>query len=180
MEDIKKIVIIGPESTGKSTLCQQLANHYQTSWCPEYAREYLMREGKHYTYDDLLKIAEGQVECEENNLLAAQNGLYFIDTNQYVMKVWCEVAFDQCHPWILKQISSRKYDLYLLCNTDLTWIEDELREYPDFRFREKLFKMYKDLLVNDGTPWAVISGQQNERLEMAIKIVDDFKERVCR
>ena len=63
--EIKKVVIIGPESTGKSTLCQQLAEHYQTNWCPEYAREYLLKHGMNYTYDDLLTIAKEQIALEE-------------------------------------------------------------------------------------------------------------------
>jgi NadR type nicotinamide-nucleotide adenylyltransferase len=172
MEGIKKIVIIGPECTGKSTLSRQLAEHFQTSWCPEYAREYLTKKGSSYQYDDLLQIAKGQLELEEKILHQAKNGLYFIDTNQYVMKIWCEIAFGQCHSWILEQIANSKYDLYLLCNTDIPWVADELREYPDTAFRQKLFLMYKDLLINNGTPWAVIEGQQDERLQKAIKIIN--------
>src|SRR5947208_3190923 len=64
-ETIKKIVVIGPESTGKSTLCKQLAGHFSTLWCPEYAREYLLIHGKHYTYNDLLTIAKGQLQLED-------------------------------------------------------------------------------------------------------------------
>ena len=63
---MKKFVIIGPECTGKSTLCEQLATHYHTLWCPEYAREYLLTHGKEYNYDNLLTIAKGQLALEEN------------------------------------------------------------------------------------------------------------------
>ena len=97
--------------------------------------------------------------------------LYFIDTDMYVMKVWCEVAFNNCHTWILKQIVARKYDLILLCDVDLPWIKDDLREYPDLNFRRKLFKMYQDLLINQGTKWAVISGSYAERLQAALSII---------
>jgi len=169
---MKKIVIIGPESTGKSTLCEQLAAHYKTIWCPEFAREYLLQKGMDYTYDDLLKIAMGQLELEDALLSEAKNDLYFIDTNMYVMKVWCEVAFEACHTWILKQIAERQYDLYFLCNIDLPWVPDELREYPDLVFRKKLYKMYKDLLVNSGSEWVEISGSHAERLEAAISAID--------
>jgi NadR type nicotinamide-nucleotide adenylyltransferase len=170
---MKKIVIIGPESTGKSTLCQQLAAHYQTCWCPEFAREFLMEKGgNRYSFDDLLNIAHGQLALEDAMLLEAKNGLYFIDTDMYVMKVWCEVAFRQCHTWILKQIAQRKYDLYFLCNTDLTWVKDELREYPDGNFRKKLFNMYKDILVNERTPWVEISGTDGQRLQTAVSVID--------
>src|SRR5688500_2464937 len=132
---MKKIVILGPESTGKSTLAGQLAEHYNTVWCPEFAREYLLQLGRTYTFDDLLKIAYGQLELEDTMETQARNGLYIIDTDMYVMKVWCEVAFNNCHTWILKQIVKRRYDLYMLCNTDLPWVQDGLREYPDAAMR---------------------------------------------
>src|SRR5438045_976931 len=133
MSEIKKIVVIGPESTGKSTLCSQLAEHYKTVWCPEYAREYLEKNGTDYTYGDLLTIAKGQIELEERTLTTvdSRQSTVFIDTDMYVMKVWCEFAFGKCHSWILNQIVERKNDLYLLCNVDLPWVKDELREYPD-------------------------------------------------
>jgi NadR type nicotinamide-nucleotide adenylyltransferase len=171
MEGVKKIVIIGPESSGKSTLSSQLAGHYQTIWCPEYARDYLTEKGRHYNYDDLLNIAKGQQSLEEKLLPEAKNGLYFIDTNQYVMKIWCEMAFGQCHSWILQQIAKNHYDLYLLCKPDILWVEDELREYPDSAFRHKLYLMYKDLLVNNGTPWAEIDGEWEGRLQKAIESI---------
>ena len=190
---LKKIVIIGPESTGKSTLCQQLAEHYHTSWCPEYAREYLLKHGMNYTYDDLLTIAKEQIKLEEKNIqLAISNGqiatphspltthlpkaigtpLLFIDTDMYVMKVWCEFVFGKCHPFILDQIKKRKYDLYLLCNVDLPWVKDELREYPDIGRRQNLYSIYKNILVNQRVPWADINGNYQERLQKAITAVD--------
>jgi NadR type nicotinamide-nucleotide adenylyltransferase len=170
---MKKVVIIGPESTGKSTLSRQLAERFRTAWCPEYARAYLLEHGTEYTYDQLLDIAKGQVELEDRMLPSAGNGHYFIDTNLYVMKIWCEVAFENCHTWILKQIARRSYDLYLLCDVDLPWQSDELREYPDLAFRKKLLAMYKDVLVNSGTPWALISGSDNERIEKAVSFVNE-------
>ena len=176
---IKKIVIIGPESTGKSTLCKQLADHYSTIWCPEYAREYLLRHGTNYSFDDLLTIAKGQVSLEDQHLntlqkSSSEKNMLFIDTNMYVMKVWCEFVFGNCHKWVLEQIVKRKYDLYLLCNTDLPWVKDELREYPDLVTREKLFHIYKDIMINQETPWVEISGNNDERLNMAIKAVDRY------
>ena len=174
---MKKIVILGPESTGKSTLAHQLAEHYKTAWCPEFAREYLLQLGRQYTFDDLLKIAHGQIELEDTMETLANNGIYIIDTDMYVMKVWCEVAFNNCHTWVLKQIVKRRYDLYLLCNTDLPWVQDGLREYPDEAMRQKLFKMYQDVLVNSGTPWAIVSGQHHERLQTAIHAIKKINHR---
>ncbi len=188
---LKKIVIIGPESTGKSTLCKQLADHYKTLWCPEYARAYLLKHGNKYNYDDLLTIAEGQVALEdkyaatvnnqwsmvnrntpENSPFTTHYSLLFIDTDMYVMKVWCEYVFGKCHPFILNQVKERKYDLYLLCNTDLPWVKDELREYPDLHTRQKLYHIYKDIMINQPVPWVEISGNNEERLLNAIAAVD--------
>lgn len=188
---MKKIVIIGPESTGKSTLCEKLAVHYKTSWCPEYAREYLLAHGTNYTYDNLLDIAKGQVALEEKYVkiaeenqspenneartgppLTASYSRLFIDTDMYVMKVWCKFVFGKCHSWILNQIEERKYDLYLLCNVDLPWVKDELREYPDLARREKLYNIYKEIMLNQPVPWIDISGNYEERLQKAIDAVN--------
>ena len=167
---LKKVVIIGPESTGKSSLCEQLAEHYKTNWVPEYAREYLLKNGTNYNYDDLLVIAKGQLE-QESRITHAASRITFIDTDMYVMKVWCEFVFNKCHRFILDAITERKYDLYLLCNTDLPWVRDELREYPDPEFRKKLFHMYKDILVNTDTPWVEISGTDSQRIQTAFSVI---------
>jgi len=173
MQQPKKIVVIGPESTGKSTLCEQLAIHYKTNWVKEYAREYLLKNGTEYNFDDLLTIAKGQIQEEEKFLtLNSQLSTLFIDTDMYVMKVWCEFVFDKCHRWILDQIAERKYDLYLLCNVDLPWVKDELREYPDLESRQKLYHIYKDIVINQHVPWVDISGNYDERLQKAIISVD--------
>ena len=221
-KQLKKIVVIGPESTGKSTLTQLLAQHYKTEWCAEYAREYLTTHGTEYTFEDLLTIAKGQVELEDsyqlfvvsdkqltvdrlpstdsmekltvnrlpsteskdpsvaNDPLLTENGqrstasspLLFIDTDMYVMKVWCEYVFGKCHPYIYEQIAQRKYDLYLLCNIDLPWVRDELREYPDEGPRRELYAIYKEILQNQPVPWVDISGNYDERLQKAIAAVD--------
>lgn len=172
---MKKVVIIGPESTGKSTLSEQLAGYYNTSWVPEYAREYLLEHGTNYTFDDLLTIAKGQVALEERYIEKAKDAkLLFIDTDQYVMKVWAEFVFGKSHQWILDQITKRKYDLYLLCNIDLPWVQDVLREYPDPGPREELFNIYKNIMLNQPVPWVEIAGNYDERFRKAIKAVSDL------
>ena len=169
---MKKIVVIGPESTGKSSLCEQLAAHYNTAWCPEYAREFLNRNGTAYSYDNLLEIAKGQLALEDKMALQAKNELLFIDTNMYVMQVWCEFVFDRCHQFIIDEIVERRYDMYLLCNTDLPWTFDELREYPDDASRKKLYCYYEELMINQAVPWVEISGNYAERLNKAVKAID--------
>jgi NadR type nicotinamide-nucleotide adenylyltransferase len=186
---ILKVVVIGPESTGKSSLCEQLANHYNTEWVKEYAREYLLANGTEYSYDHLLEIAKGQIALEdaaiqlvedkikntnESNSTASSE-IILLDTNMYVLKVWCEFVFEKCHPWILNQIVENSYDLYLLCDIDLPWVKDELREYPDLEIREKLYHHYKDLLINQSTPWVNISGNYQQRLEIAINAIDSVR-----
>lgn len=223
---IRKVAVIGPESTGKSTLCRQLAAHYQTMWVPEYARDYLQVHGTPYTYENLLEIAKGQVALEEEYLdklkpagsqaqdfdnvypdkpvpvpgyapsalqhkpdspetvsgksafadpVTAKTFTYpllFVDTEMYVMKVWSEFVFGKCHQWIIDQIVERKYDLYLLCNIDLPWSYDVLREYPNEEPRQKLFRMYHDILVNQTTPWAIVSGDNQQRVSQAIAAIN--------
>ena len=180
---LKKIAIIGPESTGKSTLCEQLAKHYKSLWCPEYAREYLLKHGKKYKYDDLLTIAKGQLALEDEYIDLANKGRLhlpftihhsplFIDTDMYVMKVWSEFVFGKCHRYITGQLKERKYDFYLLCNTVLPWVKDELREYPDLETRQKLYHIYKNLMISQPVPWTDITGNYEERLQKAIAVVD--------
>lgn len=183
---MKKIVVLGPESTGKSTLCAQLAAHYNTLWVPEYVRGYLEEHGMNYTYGDLLHIAQQQQKLEDHYTAQIQEAQYpisnihypflIIDTNQYVMKVWCEVVFGKCHSWILNKAAQSAYDLYLLCDVDLPWVQDGLREYPDLEQRRRLFLEYKDILINDGTPWAIISGTEEARLQNAIHAIDKLNQ----
>jgi nicotinamide riboside kinase len=92
----------------------------------------------------------------------------------YVMKVWSEFVFGKCHPWILRRILERKYDFYLLCNIDLPWVKDELREYPELAKRQQLYLMYKDILINQTVPWSEISGGYEQRLKQAIEVVNKF------
>ncbi len=190
-----KVVIIGPESTGKSTLCEMLAQHFDTEWCPEFAREYLMTNGTDYEYEDLLTIAKGQVALEEEysqhavyrssftadekkQILGQQSTvdsqLLFLDTDMQVMKVWSQYVFNDCHTWILNRIAERPYDLYLLCKPDLPWVKDELREYPDEKPRQELYHIYRDILIQQHVPWMEISGDYDERLQKAVMAVNQL------
>jgi len=174
MQSVKKIVIIGPESTGKSSLTKLLAQHYKTEYCDEFAREYLHTNGTKYSVNDLLKIAKGQLALEDQMTHKVSNtsSLLFIDTDMYVMKVWSEYVFGECNFFILDSIADRTYNLYLLCDIDLPWVKDELREYPDEKPRKELFNTYKDLLINQNVPWKIISGNYEQRLTSAINAVN--------
>ncbi len=192
---MKKIVVLGPESTGKSYLCSQLARHYQSKWVPEFARDYLEKNGPGYQYEDLYEIAMGQLMCEDLTIVNRQSSTgneqlaigqklpqlppstvnlppLFLDTDLYTIKIWSEISFNQCDNRILSRIAERRYDLYLLCNTDLPWAPDRLREYPDLKMRRKIYHYYKDALVNQENPWVDISGNYEERFLKAVEAVD--------
>ena len=176
---LQKIVVLGPESTGKSTLSEALAKHYGVVNCKEYARQYLYENGTKYNFEDLLTIAKGQLTLEDEAIQKAEQlfiqqskNKIVVDTNMYVMKVWCEYVFNNCHTYILDQIHKRNYDLYLLCDIDLVWTPDEMREYPDEKPRQELFAIYKDILINQNTPWGIVSGTGDERTQNAIQLID--------
>ena len=176
---LQKIVVLGPESTGKSTLSEALAKHYGVVDCKEYARQYLHENGTKYNFEDLLTIAKGQLTLEDEAIQKAEQlfiekskNKIVIDTNMYVMKVWCEYVFDNCPTFILEQINARSYDYYLLCDIELPWTADEMREYPDNKPRLELFQIYKDLLINQNTPWGIVTGMGDERTKNAIQLID--------
>ncbi|QIX60985.1 ATP-binding protein [Hymenobacter sp. BT18] len=166
-----RISLTGPESTGKTTLSQQLAEHYGTVWAPEYAREYLTRKGPHYTLADLEIIARGQMATED--LAAAQaNRVVFCDTDLLVIKVWSEHAFGYCPEWILVEMQRRQYDLVLLLDVDLPWYPDPLREHPNLR--QHFHDLYRRELEEGLSPFADISGPPERRLEQACFLVDEL------
>ncbi|RPD38005.1 AAA family ATPase [Chitinophaga barathri] len=170
---MKRIVVIGPESTGKSTLSEQLAAHFNTEWVREYAREYLENLSiiRPYEQGDLLTIAKGQLEQEDNTASRA-NGLIFCDTDLQVIKVWSEAKYGECDPRILEMIAARQYDLYLLTYIDIPWTDDPLREHPHPSEREYFYNIYRDIVVNSGIPWADIRGDYEQRLKTAVEAVE--------
>jgi NadR type nicotinamide-nucleotide adenylyltransferase len=168
---LKKVVILGPESTGKSTLSKLLAERFNAPWVPEYAREYLWEHGMDYSFEDLLTIAKGQIKSEDEIVSQTDAQIVFVDTDMHVMKVWCEFVFGKTHDFIENELHSRKYDLFLLCNIDLPWVKDELREYPDLETRERLYTIYRDMLVNENLPWIDVHGDHEQRYKIAEEAV---------
>lgn len=166
-----KIAITGPESTGKSDLAQKLASHYHSAYIPEFAREYIGNLKRSYNYDDILIIAQNQLMLEADLGKHAQNYL-FCDTELLVTRIWSLHKFGKCHDWITEQITSHKYDLYLLCDIDLPWQYDEQREHP--HLRQFFLDWYKTELETFGLPYKVVSGLGNKRIQNAISIIDDY------
>ncbi len=166
---VRKVAVIGPECTGKSDLSAYLATHYNTSWVPEYARGYLDNLVRPYEQHDLLTIAHGQIRLEDKYEMSANN-LMICDTNLYVIKVWSEFKFGNCHPEILKYLTTRKYDLYLLTHIDLPWVEDPQREHP--HKREELYHIYLKEMKNQPVPCVEIKGQGDARRRMAVDAIE--------
>jgi NadR type nicotinamide-nucleotide adenylyltransferase len=167
--NLKRIAITGPESTGKSELAKQLAVHYQTLWVPEVARDYLIKLSRVYVFEDIAVIAKEQLE-QENTLVKKAGSILFCDTDFLVTKIWSNFKYGKCDPWIEEKVKSHLYDLYLLCDIDLPWVEDPLREHPGQR--EELFKIYLKELQRLNVEFAIISGKGKLRLKNAILEVE--------
>jgi NadR type nicotinamide-nucleotide adenylyltransferase len=167
--NIKKVAVIGPECTGKSDLSAFLANHFKTVWVPEHARDFLGNLARPYVQSDLLSIARGQLQLEDARLGNA-NRVLVCDTNLYVIKVWSLVKYGTCDPEILKNIASRKYDLYLLTYVDVPWEEDWLREHP--HMRQQLYAMYLREMRSQPVPFTEIRGERHQRRKSAVEAIE--------
>jgi NadR type nicotinamide-nucleotide adenylyltransferase len=170
MQKPKRILILGPESTGKSTLAEDLANHFGEPWVPEFAREYLEKIDRQYCFEDLAEIGKGQILLEDQLAEKAKNFL-FCDTDLRVIHIWSEHRFGKTDTWVLEEIDRRKYDLILLTDTDLPWTPDPLREYPELQMRQYFFKKYLELAEESGFPFMIVSGDQQTRLQIAVKAI---------
>jgi HTH-type transcriptional repressor of NAD biosynthesis genes len=169
-----KIVLYGPESTGKTTLAKSLAKFYNTQWAPEFARDYLQKKWNQNKeacqLDDLPIIANGQIELEKKKSINA-NRFLFCDTNILVTKIWSETYYDgYCNPRILKLAEDLKYDYYFLTSIDTPWVKDDLRDRPNDR--EKMFLIFKKYLEKYRIPFTVLSGSIEERFKKAKNIID--------
>lgn len=171
---IRKVVVIGPECTGKSELTKFLAGHFKTVNVEEYARAYLNKLIRGYEQSDLTKIAHGQVRMEDEWVYDA-NRLLLCDTNSIVIKVWSEFKYGACDPGILKTIEERKYDLYLLTYIDVPWEDDPQREHPDKR--EYFWDIFKKEIERTGVPYVIIRGSREERRAAAIKAIEGLLQR---
>lgn len=173
---ISKIALFGPESTGKTTLARQLADHFQTVWAPEFARDYLQQKwdvSKQVCEpEDLLPIAIGQTKLENDALLTA-NHFLFCDTCLLVTKVFSEIYYNFCDPVLDKAARKHKYDLFFLTDVDMPWEKDDLRDAP--QDRENTLAIFRQALIDNNKPYITLSGSADARLKKAVKIIEDIE-----
>ncbi len=169
-----KVVLFGPESTGKTTLAIQLARYYNSVWVPEYAREYLQdkwnNERKTCEAEDLLPIARGQIELE-NRLAQKTDSVLICDTDLLETKVYSEEYYSgSCDPILEKYAIENTYDLYFLTYIDSPWEKDDLRDRPNER--EEMFMAFKAALEKYNRPFVLLKGSKKDRLEKAVAHID--------
>ena len=170
----KKVVLYGPESTGKTTLSIELAKHFKTNWVPEYAREYLQtiwdNEKRICEPEDILPIAIGQMKLE-NELAIKSKSLLICDTNLFETMVYSKYYYGgNCDPLLEKYALKNDYDLYLLTDIDIPWEKDDLRDKPNER--EESFEIFKNELIQNNLPFRIISGNRIERLKKAVNYIN--------
>lgn len=170
-----KVVLFGPESTGKSTLAQQLAVHYHTVFVPEYSRIYAeekLRLNKTLTVEDVMPIAEGQMRLE-NKLAPTANTVLICDTDLLETKVYSEAYYDGvCDPVLEKFALQNTYDLYFLTYIDMPWEADHLRDRP--HDREEMFKAFENALKTNNKPYILLKGRMEERFKLAVAHIDEL------
>lgn len=170
---LKIIVIIGPESTGKSTLCKQLSTQYNCDYLPEFSRAYLEGFTQEYSYEDILIMAKGQLKSEK--VFSPNAPFAFIDTNLLIYKVWIEEKYQLTIDWIEEEILQSKVDHYFLCDIDIPWEEDPLREHPDENDRKRLFDRYHELVMKTGVPYIILHGNEDQRLLEVLSYLNEIQ-----
>ncbi len=165
-----KIVITGAESTGKSTLAQSLARQFNATYIPELAREYVENLNRKYTYADVEQIALKQIEATNN--IQYKSPMVIFDTWLIITKVWFDFVYGKHPEWLDNELLKSDIDLFLLCDTDLPWVEDPVRENGGEN-REKLHRIYIEELEKHSFNYEIISGFDEQRLENAVKLIED-------
>ncbi|MFD2161391.1 AAA family ATPase [Paradesertivirga mongoliensis] len=168
---IKKIAVVGPESTGKSTISAQLAEHYNTVWVPEFAREYCEKLTAPCTWEDELNMFKGQLELEKQ-LISEAKDILICDTTFITVKIWSDYTFGKAPQEVLDELPRHPYDLYLLMDIDLPWQDDPLRDFP--HLREYFMKVWHMELNSLSAKYSTISGTDSQRLKNAIDFIDEY------
>lgn len=169
---ITRIVLTGPECSGKTTLTKELAGYFNTFHIPEYARDYIGNLCRPYQYADLEHIAEVQRK-QAHHLEGHANPLVFLDTYLIITKIWFKVVFGRYPEWIDTELAGDTIDFYLLCDTSIPWTSDPVRENGG-AMREKLFLMYRKELEYFGCRYQVITGTGQQRMDQAIGAIQDY------
>ncbi|MFM6975276.1 MAG: AAA family ATPase [Sphingobacteriaceae bacterium] len=168
---IKKIAIVGPESTGKSTISAALAAYYHTIWVPEYAREYCEKLTEPCTWQDEINMFRGQLELEKQ-LLPKANQILICDTTFITVKIWSDEIFGQSPQEVVDELPKHPYDFYLLMDIDLPWQDDPLRDFPTLR--EHFMVIWHKELQALNANYQVISGSGEERFQNAVQAIDSY------
>lgn len=169
----KIIVITGAESTGKTTLTERLAKHFGVPFMPEIAREYVENLNRKYTFSDVETIAKMQIELF-NRIIKADAPYIFIDTWLIVTKIWFEFVYNQIPDWLIAEIKKTKIDLFLMCDIDLPWIYDPVRENGGEN-RKILQAKYISNINEFGFKHNIVSGVNDERFNNAIRILNELE-----
>ncbi len=164
-----RICLIGPESTGKTQLAQRLAEHFDTSWVPEFARQYAEAHANRLTYDDVEPIAKGELSQLPNPESRIPNPV-FLDTDLISTVVYARHYYGRCPDWIVEEAHTRRADLYLLMDTDVEWKADAARDTGG-EGREELFDAFRAALDEFETNWVIISGDWEERFRSAVAAI---------
>ena len=165
----KRVIVTGTESTGKTTLCEQLCLHYQCTYVPDVSRDYIAALNRAYTYEDVLEIAKGIIKAEDEALL--QPAPFVLSDNDLInIKIWLQYYNWHVPQWLEDAIVDRKPDLFLLCDIDLPWVADEQRANPNDR--DILFQQFTSVLNKLGVQYQLISGTYAQRLQSAVNHVD--------
>jgi nicotinamide riboside kinase len=165
-----RIVLTGPESTGKTKISEFLAEKLNAEWIPEYARYYMSSLSGKYNYDDVEHVARKQVEDYHKY---TQPGIVIFDTWLIITKVWFQRVYKRMPEWLEEEISNLKIDLFLLCEPDIPWEEDPVRE-NDGKTRITLYNLYKEEILRLGVSYRVIKGYGEIRNLNALKAVEEF------
>ena len=165
-----KVIVTGPESSGKTTLCKQLSEQFKILFTEEFSRKYIDNLDREYLQEDLVIIAKEQLENEQ--LTRSNKQLSLHDTDLITLKIWSEYKYGNCNDWITSQIEQQKQEkrFYFLCSPDIPWESDPQRENP--HNRDELFEIYKVELEQLGHNYFILEGQK--RLENSIKKITEL------
>ena len=177
-KSVIKSAVLGAESTGKTTLCRDLAAHFGCPWVPEYMRTYLQAkwddEQLTCTWEDLLPIAQGQIELE--NKLAEQaaqtsdNSHYlFCDTSLFELMVYANWYYSDCPEALTQAALAHHYDMILLTDVDTPWVADDLRDSP--HQRDEISAYFSDQLTTHNKSFRVIGGNREARVQQIVKLL---------